>query len=126
MLPITQSKFSPDIIDLGAGEPNQAVFPLEMIRRAAEERFAQGDPSFLQYGIEQGDGYFRLALAQFLSRGYGQPTNPENIFVTAGVSSALDFIPPITAIGRLAYLHQNKKAIKNIDVSYIVCVILFS
>lgn len=91
-LPITQSQFSPDIIDLGAGEPNQAVFPLEMLRRAAEERFAQSDPSFLQYGIEQGDGYFRLALAQFLSRGYGHPAHPENIFVTAGVSSALDLL----------------------------------
>lgn len=91
-LPITQSQFSPDIIDLGAGEPNQAVFPLEVLRHAAETRFAQGDPSFLQYGIEQGDGYFRLALAQFLSRGYGHPANPENIFVTAGVSSALDLL----------------------------------
>ena len=91
-LPITQSQFSPNIIDLGAGEPNQAMFPLEMLRRAAEGRFAQGDPSFLQYGVEQGDGYFRLALAQFLSRGYGHPAHPENIFVTAGVSSALDLL----------------------------------
>jgi len=91
-LPITQSQISPDIIDLGAGEPNPSVFPLEMIRRAAEERFAQGDASFLQYGAEQGDGYFRLALAQFLTRGYGLPINPENIFVTAGISSALDLL----------------------------------
>ena len=91
-LPVTQSQFSPDVIDLGAGEPNQAVFPLEMLHRAAETRFAQGDPSFLQYGIEQGDGYFRLALAKFLSRGYGHPTNPESIFVTAGISSALDLL----------------------------------
>ena len=95
MLPpisITQSHFSPNISDLGAGEPNQSVFPLELLRRAAEDRFAQGDPSFLQYGVEQGDGYFRLALAQFLSRGHGHPANPENIFVTAGVSSALDLL----------------------------------
>ena len=91
-IPITQSQFSPNIIDLGAGEPNQSVFPLELLRRAAEDRFAQGDPSFLQYGVEQGDGYFRLALAQFLSRGHGHPANPENIFVTAGISSALDLL----------------------------------
>ncbi len=89
---ITQSPIPSNLIDLGAGEPDQSVFPLEMIRRAAEGRFAQGDPSFLQYGAEQGDGYFRLALAQFLSQGYGFPTDPENIFVTAGISSALDLL----------------------------------
>jgi 2-aminoadipate transaminase len=91
-LPITQSQIPPEIIDLGAGEPHQSVFPLDMIHRAAEMRFSQGDPSFLQYGAEQGDGYFRLALAKFLSRGYGLPTNPESIFITAGISSALDLV----------------------------------
>lgn len=91
-LPITQSQIPPEIIDLGAGEPNQSVFPLNMIHRAAEERFSQGDPAFLQYGAEQGDGYFRLALAKFLSRGYGLPMNPEAIFSTAGISSALDLL----------------------------------
>src|SRR5215204_5478268 len=92
MLPIIQSPISPGIIDLGAGEPNQSAFPFEMIRRAADERFAQGDKSFLQYGAEQGDGYFRLALAKFLSLGYGIPTNSENIFITTGISSTLDLL----------------------------------
>jgi len=92
MLPIAQFQIPSDIIDLGAGEPNQAVFPLKMLRCATEARFAQGDRSFLQYGAVQGDGYFRLALAQFLSRGYSHPANPENIFVTAGISSALDLL----------------------------------
>jgi 2-aminoadipate transaminase len=91
-LPITQSQIPPDIIDLGAGEPHQSVFPLHMIHLAAEERFSQGDSSFLQYGAEQGDGYFRLALAKFLSRGYGFPMNPEDIFISAGISSALDLL----------------------------------
>ncbi len=106
-LPITQSQFSPDIIDLGAGEPDQSVFPLEMLRRAAEARFAQGDKSFLQYGIEQGDGYFRLALADFLSRGYGHPTNLENIFVTTGISSALDLLCTLfTQAGDIIFVEE--------------------
>jgi len=92
MLSITQSQIPPDIIDLGAGEPDQSVFPLDMIRRAADERFAQSDPSFLQYGAEQGDGYFRVALAKFLSQGYGYPVDPDNIFITSGISSALDLL----------------------------------
>src|SRR5215207_3995448 len=91
-LPITQSQVPPEIIDLGAGEPHQSVFPLDMIQRAAQERFSQGDPAFLQYGAEQGDGYFRIALAKFLSQGYGLPMNPENILITAGISSALDLL----------------------------------
>src|SRR6185436_2372921 len=79
-------------IDLGAGEPSPALFPLDMLHRAAEERLSQGDASFLQYGTEQGDGYFRLALAQFLSEGYAHAMQPENIFVTTGISSALDLL----------------------------------
>lgn len=89
---IIQNPVSADIIDLGMGDPNPSLFPLDMLRRAADERFTQNDPSFLQYGTEQGDGYFRLALAHFLEQGYGSPTQPETIFVTTGVSSALDLL----------------------------------
>ena len=87
-----QTQIPSDMIDLGLGDPNPSLFPIDILRGAAEERFRQGEPSFLQYGVEQGDGYFRLALAGFLSRSYGVPTDPENIFVTAGVSSALDLL----------------------------------
>src|SRR5512134_2926376 len=87
-----QTQIPSDMIDLGLGDPNPSLFPMAALQRAAEKRFGQGDPSFLQYGIEQGDGYFRLALAQFLSRNYEVPTEPESIFVTAGVSSALDLL----------------------------------
>jgi 2-aminoadipate transaminase len=108
MLPITQSQIPPDIIDLGAGEPNQSVFPLDMIRRAAEERLSPGDKSFLQYGAEQGDGYFRLALAKFLSQGYGLSMNPENIFITAGISSALDLLCTLfTQAGDTIFVEEN-------------------
>ncbi len=87
-----QNQVPPDMIDLGLGDPNPSLFPVDALRRAAEERFKQADTSFLQYGVEQGDGYFRLALAQFLSQKYGTPMQPENIFVTSGISSALDLL----------------------------------
>lgn len=80
------------VIDLGLGDPPLSLLPLDLIRRAAEVRFAEGDPAILQYGIEQGDGNFRQALAQFLSKGYGSPLDPANLFVTNGVSNALDQI----------------------------------
>jgi len=87
-----QNQIPPDTIDLGLGDPNSSLFPLDVLRRAAEDRFKQGDASFLQYGVEQGDGYFRLALAHFLGRNYSWPVVANTIFVMAGVSSALDLL----------------------------------
>ena len=81
-LQIVQNPAVPDLIDLGRGDPNPLLFPMDALRRAAEERFKQEDASFLQYGTEQGDGYFRLALAQFLTQNYRMPVQFENIFVT--------------------------------------------
>ena len=86
-----QTPISPGMIDLGLGDPNPALFPVEALARAAQECF-RGDSSYLQYGAEQGDGYFRLALARFLSWNYHLPTEADSIFVTAGVSSALDLL----------------------------------
>ena len=80
------------MIDLGLGDPNPALFPVEALARVAQKCIKQREISYLQYGAEQGDGYFRLSLAEFLSRNYHLPTEPESIFITAGVSSALDLL----------------------------------
>ncbi|HEX2697255.1 MAG TPA: PLP-dependent aminotransferase family protein [Anaerolineales bacterium] len=91
-LQTVQISVPPDVIDLGRGDPGLSLLPLDLLRRAAEIRFAANDPSFLQYGTEQGDGFFRLALAQFLSKGYGFSVDPDELFVTNGISNALDQI----------------------------------
>ena len=91
-LQTVQIQVPPGVIDLGLGDPPPSLLPIDLIRQSAEVRFAAGDPSFLQYGAEQGDGKFRQALAKFLSNGYGQPVNPDQLFVTNGVSNALDQI----------------------------------
>jgi DNA-binding transcriptional MocR family regulator len=87
-----QSPIPPGVIDLGLGDPPFSLLPLDLIRAAAQSRLSQGDNSFLQYGAEQGDGYFRVALSDFLSKGYGFDVKPESLFVTNGVSKALDLI----------------------------------
>src|ERR1041384_4578108 len=89
---IIQNLVPPDVIDLGLGDPSLSLLPLDLIREAAQWRLSQDDHSFLQYGAEQGDGYFRLALADFLSKGYGFTVKPGSIFVTSGISQALDLI----------------------------------
>lgn len=91
-IPTSQTFISEGMIDLGVGDPDFALLPLGMLRRAAEACFAKGDHTFLQYGAEAGDGYFRIALAGFLGQGYGFPVNPERLFVTNGISNALDLI----------------------------------
>jgi DNA-binding transcriptional MocR family regulator len=42
--------------------------------------------------MQQGDGNFRVSLAQFLSTQYGKPVDPDHLFITAGISQALDQI----------------------------------
>ena len=91
-LSIIQTQTPPDVIDLGLGDPPPSLLPLDLIRESAQVQFSQNDNSFLQYGAEQGDGYFRLAVANFLAKGYGFDVQPESLFVTNGISKALDLI----------------------------------
>jgi DNA-binding transcriptional MocR family regulator len=87
-----QNQVPPGVIDLGLGDPPLSLLPLDLIRDAAKARLSQDDNSFLQYGVEQGDGNFRLALANFLSKGYDFEVKPESLFVTNGISKAVDLI----------------------------------
>ncbi len=88
----TQVNVSAEVIDFGIGQPQLSLLPLGKLQQAAAHRLAQGDPSILQYGAEQGDGYFRRALTEFLVNGYQIKTTPEQLFVTAGASQGLDLI----------------------------------
>ena len=89
---VVQTQIPPEIIDLGLGDPPTSLLPLDLIRESAQLQFAQDDNSFLQYGAEQGDGYFRLALANFLSQYYGFNVQSGNLFITNGISKGLDLI----------------------------------
>jgi DNA-binding transcriptional MocR family regulator len=80
------------MIDFGVGQPSLSLLPLAALRQAAEHRLSQGDSSLLQYGAEQGDGYFRLTLAQFLTQRYDLPVEADHLLVTSGASQALDLI----------------------------------
>ncbi|MBL6983103.1 MAG: PLP-dependent aminotransferase family protein [Anaerolineales bacterium] len=91
-IPIVQIDLPPGFIDLGMGNPDLSLLPLESMRRASEKFFSSNDPRPLQYGIEQGDGYFRNALASFLSDDYQFSVSPAALFVTNGASSALNLV----------------------------------
>ena len=91
-LPILPTQQPPGEIGQGLGNPPLSLLPLDIIRSAAQKVLSQNDNSFLQYGAEQGDGYFRLALSGFLGRGYGFQVTPESLFVTTGISNGLDLL----------------------------------
>ncbi|GIK39467.1 MAG: aminotransferase [Chloroflexota bacterium] len=92
VLQTTQLNIPAGMIDFGVGQPSLSLLPQAALKQAAEHRLSQGDTSFLQYGAEQGDGYFRLTLAQFLSRHYGLPVEADHLLITSGASQALDLI----------------------------------
>jgi DNA-binding transcriptional MocR family regulator len=89
---ISQFHIPPGFIDLGLGDPQFSLLPLELLRRGAEERLGQNDPELLQYGAEQGDGPFRQSLAAFLTRGYLNPVEADSLFITNGASMGLHLI----------------------------------
>jgi 2-aminoadipate transaminase len=86
----TQADTSPGMIDLAIGHPSPSLLPLDLIRRSVQLRLATDFSPYLQYGYEPGDGYFRTALAAFLSRHYGRQARESELFVSCGASQALD------------------------------------
>jgi DNA-binding transcriptional MocR family regulator len=80
------------MIDFGAGQPSPTLLPLTLLRKAAASRLDGNDAPFLAYGTNQGDGYFRAALADYLSEHYHTPVDAEQLFVTSGASMGLDLL----------------------------------
>jgi 2-aminoadipate transaminase len=91
-LQTAQIQVPENFIDLGRGDPDLNLLPLSMLHSAAQNRLSQVDNDFLQYGTEQGDGYFRTAFANFLSQKYNFNVDIERLFITSGISAGLDLI----------------------------------
>jgi 2-aminoadipate transaminase len=90
----TQAWAPSDVVDFGIGHPQDAILPTDLFRAA----MAKGiEPYPLQYGTELGDGYLRLALAEFLTDSYGVTCNPEPMFITNGNSQAIDQVCSVFA-----------------------------
>ncbi|RIH88813.1 PLP-dependent aminotransferase family protein [Calidithermus roseus] len=92
MLSATQTRIPQGFIDLGVGHPGLELLPLEALRQASQALFAQSEPHFLQYGAEGGDPELRRELAHFLTRHYGTLVEPQRLFISGGISQALDLL----------------------------------
>ncbi len=91
-LRIAQLEVPPGMIDFSPGQPGPALLPLALLRKAAADRLGGSDAPFLAYGAEQGDGYFRVTLAGFLSEHYDIPVEADQLLVAAGASMGLDLL----------------------------------
>ena len=87
-----QLSLAPDMIEFGAGQPSPGLLPLKLLREAAASRLGSDSSAYLAYGAEQGDGYFRRTLAQYLSDHYHMPVEHDDLFITGGASQGLDLI----------------------------------
>jgi DNA-binding transcriptional MocR family regulator len=89
---INQTPRPTGYIDLGMGNPDFNLLPEESLRFATERAFAKGMNDSLRYGNEQGNGYFRASLADFLTQSLGEKVDGTSLFISTGASSALDLL----------------------------------
>jgi DNA-binding transcriptional MocR family regulator len=82
----------PGTINFGIGQPGPHLLPVHLFHVAAEHFFTAARPLDFNYAEKQGDSRFRQSLADLLTRQYGVATAPGALFLTAGVSQAIDFV----------------------------------
>jgi 2-aminoadipate transaminase len=91
-LPDIQLFLRPGIVELGWGNPDADLLPAADLARAAEIALRQRGRQALAYGAEQGPGRLIQALQGWLARQEGALLPEQQLFVTGGVSQALDLI----------------------------------
>ncbi|MCG8350250.1 MAG: PLP-dependent aminotransferase family protein [Chloroflexales bacterium] len=92
LLPSIQLSLRPGIVEFGWGHPDSALLPVEDIARAAAHTLAQDGRLALAYGAEQGPGNLITPICTRLGHIDGTAPPAEQIFITGGVSQALDLL----------------------------------
>ena len=77
-------------IDLGVGQPQDAILPVGLMARAMTAAVAARQSNPLQYGAERGGGQLRSTLADFLAARYRTPVVVEQLLISNGNSQAID------------------------------------
>lgn len=105
-LETTQVWAAPGTTDLGIGQPDETLLPLDLFRRAlTSTSIATADP--LQYGGPLGDGFLRLALAEFLTTAYGVETDAGTMLISNGNSQAIDLVcATLTRPGDVVFVEE--------------------
>lgn len=92
-LPDVQLFLRPGIVEFGWGHPDPALLPVADLARAAGQALAEGGWAPLAYGAEQGPGRLIEPLCAWLAGREGAVApQPGQVFITGGVSQALDLL----------------------------------
>lgn len=82
----------PGIISFAGGLPNQALFPLEAIRRASDAVLTDNGHTALQYSTTEGHSELREWIAERYRKRFGLDIPIEQILITNGSQQALDLL----------------------------------
>jgi len=82
----------PGVISFAGGLPNQALFPLEEVRRAGDAVLRQEGHAALQYSTTEGLQGLREWISERYRRRFGLAIPVEEILITNGSQQALDLL----------------------------------
>jgi 2-aminoadipate transaminase len=115
----------PDVISLAGGLPAAELFPVVEYRAAFDAVMDELGPAALQYGVSEGYGPLREALAARLSH-HGVECPPDRMLITNGSQQALDLLGKVlldpgdpVVIERPSYL-GGIQAFDQYEVDYLV------
>ncbi len=91
-LPDVQYVLRPGIVELRWGDPAPDLMPVAGLARAAVAALDHDGPNALNYGAEQGPGCLIEQLCAWLARREGTAALSARLFITGGVSYALDLL----------------------------------
>jgi 2-aminoadipate transaminase len=91
-LPDIQLFLRPGIVEYGWGHPDLDLLPAADLLHAAEVALQHRGRHALSYGAEQGPGRLIEALQGWLARQEGASPPVQQLFITGGVSQALDLM----------------------------------
>lgn len=91
-LPITQFSPRDGIVDLGWGHPRPSALPVDDWAEASADAIRRLGPTALTYGYGPGPGPLVEWLCDRLGRTDTRSPRPEELFVTAGASHALELV----------------------------------
>lgn len=97
----------PGVVDLGVGQPQDAILPVDLIARAMRSAGTTRQRLGLQYGPERGAGYARTVLADFLADHYGMAVDEGQLFISNGNSQAIDLCcAALTTPGDVVFVEE--------------------
>ncbi|GAB3979653.1 PLP-dependent aminotransferase family protein [Plantactinospora veratri] len=94
-LPIVQFRSRAGSVDLGWGHPHPAALPVEAWAEATRSALRRHGAAALTYGHSAGPGPLIEWLCERLAEVDSVPPEPEQVFVTAGASHALDLVASV-------------------------------